>query len=985
MSKDTSGEPTAVKDYDAFEGFVVSMFSTHMPNLNWVRTGATRDGNKDATSFFESTYSKGVCEAWLEIKHKSKPTQNISSRAFDSTLVSALQAGDLKALYFATNACVNTNLHFRISSFHDKALPNLSTLRIYDGGALDDMESGLILSKVGDLIFDGVTISDCIDYANHQLADMKTISTESFYYVIIPIFNPYLGEEEDSIKVYNRKVFVKEKLLIGGWNFLSFRYKPSLLDAKSGVLNLTVEYGGKKRILEKNLNVTTINSPSLFYDQGFELTNTIFEYRNKIENGSIRRFLSVIEGCSGTGKTYIVEEVCASWSSTHEIFPILFSGLEHSDWDYLERLIDFSFNNGIIREKEKVNIGANTDIEFEYRSRLSNMSVRVKKLLLIDDWHKASQVVRLKILEIINILVKKSECVSVIIFTRPHIDTEHLNETLSFFDHYRLLGPTKNDVKNNLESTLSSPPSEEELNFVFEICPNLVCLKVVLDILVKHVDRETNIHEILTNKDSNQLLKLPALTKNEYDLVVLIYSLPNGLSRKEIELLPLGDEVLYNLQTNSLIKTYNYNGIFYIAAHDLWRDAVLSNRKMITKEVLNFLDILSKHDKTRKYTCLAAGLKSSESLGSSAFQDARVERDICVKETRFNDVRYLAESIVSSIHHSEDFLDRISDSHTAYIIASDYLVTGDILNHCSHKTNAMEMLEKGLLVCKKFLHDDKVYSQYMLIRAQIVNLMYWSFDCRFLSKSVDFTHTLDRDRNIALSIIQNRTMMARYLLDEVDSARKVRRRSMNYCGKSELVNERIHLIMDSAKNEMIYSVSRSLKMYSRAIKEYTNFGEETRRVLVAKAQRESLKIKTGTGTGSVRKLKLHIKEIKKGGYFQEYMNSLIDLATIYAVHGEREMSSSCLNEISGHTDIVLNKRVSFKFNQCRAILAELSQNNSDAINYWKKVQSAVSELGDSYKLIPLHNIKQKSGSRMKWFFDIDTLHADIFYIDPRIW
>ena len=985
MSRYRVEKPAQVRDFDMFEELVVSLFSAHMPHFDWKRTGATRDGNKDAVTSFMSPFTDDEYEAWLEIKYRKDPRKNITSRAFDSTLISALESKKLRALYFATNAHVNPQLHFRVSSFHNKALPDLSTLRIYDGDSLESIKCCTEKINVDDLVIEGVFISDCIDYSNHNLTDVKSLSPSSFYYITIALFNPFHSRDEFDIDVFLNGIAVKSAILLENWNFLSFKFVPEFLDQTIEELRLTIGCNGDRKDVIKPIQVVCGKRAEIFYDQGYKLLNKFKSKQDHINGGAIRRFLTIVEGSSATGKTYIVENVCADWSSSHQIISVSFSGIESDDWGCLGRIIDFSFNNGIKVSSNSDGVGLDTDIEYLFTSRLSEIPARLKKLILIDDWQKASPNIRLKALDIIRTLIMKAENVSIALFSRPHIEFESTKESLPEFSVEKLLGPTKQDVEASLYQATGTKPFLEEVDIVFRVCTNLINLQCFIDLVGDTSNNKENVASLVKQVGKNRLLQIPTLSKDEYDLLTIIYLLPNGLKSSEIQLLPFGESTLFSLQANHLIKTNIEEELHYVSIHDLWTEEVLSNKQLITGNVINCLHALSFSGPSRRYSYLAAALIGNNSLMSEAFQEARKERDICINQTKFGEIRNLVEVIVSSEHHAPENIERISDPETAAIIASDYLSAGDTLNHCSHSIQALNMLDLGMKACLGHQSNKHVNAIYLSLKSEVYNIRYWNLDLDFLSDSGRniFRVGQSQRENSALSVIQNRLMMANYLLDRKEEARELKRKSMRFCSTSDLPNERIHLIMDSAKNEMIYSSKKSIGLFSQAIREYGAIDRERRRVIVAKFQRESLRVKCGKGSFDL--LNEYVCEIKLNGYIQEYINCIIDIATIYAYQGDVLKAKSSLSQISSHPDILNNRRKIFKFNQCQAIIAVRQSNNDNAEKYWKRAIKAVEHLRSSYLLVAKHNSQQGDSSIISWFLDDQELRDGTIFVDPRLW
>lgn len=975
-----------LRDFEEFENKIVSLISDAMPNLHWVQTPATRDGNKDAISRISHTLLDDSFEAWLEVKFRKNPNVNIASRAFDSTLVSALDAENLRAIYFATNAKTNTSLQYRLNSFCNKALPNIKNISILDGeaiGLLKDKENKCLIEN---FVFEKIHIVNCVDYANHLLYDLKSISNGEFNYIVIPFFNPFIvcENENDFYYIMKDDVIIERYPLLNGWNFPSFLYYPSKKEINEGYISLYINYKKGVKKLDKKVTFNKLSTVKIYYSSGLEISTLIYGKYESVCKGQSKRSLGLISGGAGTGKTYMLDSICATWSRTHEIFPIQFNGLS-SDWEKLDSLLHFIFGNEIgIPESKPASIDE-VDVTSLIGKIKNGYNTKQKKLVLIDDWQKATSTLTIKGIELIENIVKLSEYVSIFIFSRPGVSYEKLKEFLNYFSQHNLCGPDYTDVESCLSEMLPREVKDEEVKIVLEVSPNVLNLIKTLEIIDEGLKSNESIHSLFSRIDKNALFELPRFNKNEFDILSLIYYLPDGLSENELDYLKVDIDIINTLISSGCVKATRYRALFYTPIHDLWREAVIRKYPIINERVLALIKELIKLNGSRYLSYISASLNTTESLCSNMFKEARELRDKYVKETDFYNVMYLAESISSSPFHSEDSIKKISDSNTAYIIANDFFQYGNIMNHTGYYHVVNGILNKSKKICESFLFDEKISDLYLLIEAELINLSYWSLNCRYLTESSipNSTRNMSKNKRLATAIIMNRFMMGYYLLDDIDNANKVKLRASRFCLKNDVLNEKIHLNMDKAKNEIYLNPANALKLYSKSIKEYELIGNENRRLLVAKTQREALRVKLGKS--KIQEYIPFIKTLKEQGYAQEYMNSMIDLATIYAVMGEQKKSISTLKAVSAHPDFATRNRLIFKVNQCQAIVCAINNQKEKSLEHWKAAFNSIKSLGRSYTRIQEHNIQQKQHSHISWCFEYTQLHSSVLYIDPRLW
>ena len=118
------------QDSRKFEILVEAYLQDRYPLENWKLTKATRDGNRD----LESVCQFSGTSMWAEVKYTIHTDENISSRKYDSTLVSSILEKNLIKIFFISNTSMGSNLIGRIKKFY--YLSTVEKIAFVDGYTL---------------------------------------------------------------------------------------------------------------------------------------------------------------------------------------------------------------------------------------------------------------------------------------------------------------------------------------------------------------------------------------------------------------------------------------------------------------------------------------------------------------------------------------------------------------------------------------------------------------------------------------------------------------------------------------------------------------------------------------------------------------------------------------------------------------------------------------------------------------------------------
>lgn len=99
-----------------FEDLAFDYISYNYADLNWEKTKATRDGNKDGKCDYLAPLDVTL-KYWFEAKYSKSTNKSIPKSHLDSTLVSCLLDGKVVVLAFITNAYISEDYKRRADIF----------------------------------------------------------------------------------------------------------------------------------------------------------------------------------------------------------------------------------------------------------------------------------------------------------------------------------------------------------------------------------------------------------------------------------------------------------------------------------------------------------------------------------------------------------------------------------------------------------------------------------------------------------------------------------------------------------------------------------------------------------------------------------------------------------------------------------------------------------------------------------------------------
>ena len=389
------------KDHRKFEYLVRDYLRYSFPFENWEITSPTRDNNHDG----EYTCVMTGTSCWAEAKYTVHDDQNISSRKFDSTLVSAIiDNGSIIKIFFVTNALINQNLTNRIKKFF-YATNTKKISFVYKNNLESWISSNTHIQQKYFQNWNPVIITPEISLRSLQIfhrVDSYTIDSvienEPFYPLyslknyFIDIEIESTGLEEEDISFFCNNVQLYQGNLISGihsFSLLSVLEK----DLKQNLDVYSFEFWYIHNGIRKNLDSQSISfsvPPKIFKPQ----LRCYRQILSGINNNA--QIIYNIYGSYSTGKSWILTKIKDDLlrDGKRKVIYINFCGNKSDLGDICRILFTliFDYYNLSISAKSLQMYIKNSDYEFSVYSNESIQSLL--KALQKNDFDKIEEVLQ---------------------------------------------------------------------------------------------------------------------------------------------------------------------------------------------------------------------------------------------------------------------------------------------------------------------------------------------------------------------------------------------------------------------------------------------------------------------------------------------------------------------------------------------------------------------------------------------------------------
>lgn len=988
-------------DSRKFEILVQYYLNDNYPTQNWVLTAATRDNNHDLESI--CTYTGNTM--WAEAKYTIHTAQNISSRKFDSTLVSSVDVENLIKIFFFSNCPIETNTIERVKTFFFyMPIKKVAFVDIY---ALEywikknpEIETEFFeqplkqsCPKTQKLNLKAIQIFSQRD-SYHFDSCMETEKILPLYlksnYIVDAVFEGYgLNGKRVEIFCNQRRIFFDKIPL----EIFSVRLTDYILTDENQIdkeypLSFSYKIDGKDFICD---GVYKIQWGMLGHIFGSQLDC----YKKITEIMSLRGNVCInLYGTKNAGKSYILKNIkrdllsennplrkiiyidfIGGYADLEEICRIIFTLIfDCDDLDLIYRKINsIEYTNSL--KTKGINISFLKQIILYIRNKqyleLENILVSLfllngssyleisnyfswEKIYLVDNYHLLSQNNK-KIMDLILEQFQPFNKVTFVITNRTKISNKHIsNIKLSLVSSREILDLLQSITNINFFDLEEVIPDDQQLR-----------VPAVLNTFINNYKQKAaymSISEYYFHffSDLHSYGKEAEYMFNTNPIVILVYIIDEGIPYEFFS------KSMNQKITNAVEKEIVFlkNGIYYPNISYKENFSSKDNVEHYKNEIIQYLLNLAQYDYLKKAYYLSILVKYFPAYYNVYFSELF---QYAYKQFRQN--HYAAAKKIFDVlkEHSKYY------SGDRKLLAQIKYLLGFCNMHCNLSHESTELFEEVYSSYKNKPKDSLYFEAF----SQIIDSYYWSFNK--WNKIIPLIHkfrrewmcySLESDLNPRAYLTSTNRMMVIYLaLDKFDLAQKWFRKNIKLAVKYDMPEHIGYTLMDYAKGIYHCNLYKALQYLELALPFFYTT-EEKRRYFDCLCELNYVKLLLGKITFS--KFEKAQYNLAENQFWVQYFKSFIKSAVYFTIRGDEHEARSNLTKIRTSVNINNNSRVNYFITLL------------DSYLYQKRIKTSIDMISyGSYKKIWKHNI-QKKISNKAILFSINDMN-DYYYIDPRAW
>lgn len=1015
----------------SFEKLAFEYMSDKYPELKWVSTKETRDGNRDGETEQVATLDVTL-KYWYEAKYSKSFDKSISKSHLDSTLVSCMLEKNVVWLAFITNAYISDDYRRRADVF-SKQRDNLKIIYI-NGDEIEnwlfenpDIENKYFSSNNTAKQYNfkdnvqGACILQNYDLSGNQFTKVKKIECEKEYILYFSFYSSC--EQIVSIISNNRALrflsienpmydkYYELKAHIG---YNSFYIPIEVLSTVSDQFDFELKTVlGIIMFSITDISIIKIYNPQIIYSSQLNIQNQIYTMINdRDETNSLFHII----GDAGSGKSYLIHSIYHDTGNPFSSYVIRFTGNDKVNlvncfkiiiaslygdiWEYIND--DYyikQFNDVEVYMLREIKCQTTKDIPKHIFHYFKNVAIKdeigsPRRQIFIDDFHKLSIENATLLNMFCDWFIQQHFNCKIFIFMRP---TELSGD--NYTKEFKITNIEPQDVR---ASIMCNFKNQHNLNQLIEKYPLPLNVLHFINLLCKIHDMEHEFSkksdleiQIILNSiyyDSNQTSCLAfgnqIVGKYKFNSIVYcIYKIKFGVPVDAI--VEYFGEESYNEICDLITKRIILeNASMLYPFHDIFAAAYESINSQKMNDVLESFVVSSAQNgyisKATKFTCLL-------NIGHRCFWKYRKEaseyRDELHENADYFHALEIAKSIKESTFKSLDKYD-FSDCKNLFVLAN-----------CTKYT--MSYLEANSIfadICSVYesTNNAEILGIYLESETEIVNNLIWMLDVKVakqklgkLAKKFDKLYSSNRiighNMTYALLNYYNRIMFVKYMLDE--GSEKDYQKAINISKEFNKPEYVAFAKMDYAK--CIYD--KDIKFATSLMKDaLTLLGDcnEKRRYLDALSEVRFLDdLRNGTFSYSDY---LDIKnKMKSNHYIQSEVKIQLKIIALSLLLGElspEEIRNQLSFIIVNNSAISAGKRHQAYIYHLYAASYYVENNILMCQKYSRMSLNLMKNMGQSYQTVHQNNLKLNS------FHGIVLLNeehkskfTDKFILDFRLW
>ena len=1017
-----------VIDNKRFEELAYEYISDKYPDLKWVSTKQTNDGNKDGMTEYVAPLDVTL-KYWYEAKYSKSFDKSIPKSHLDSTLVSCMLEKNVVWLAFITNAYISEDYRRRADIF-SKQCDNLKI--IYING--DEIENWLFenpkietkyffSTKTAEQhIFEDAVKSAYIlqnfDLHGKQFTKVNNIEIEKEYILYFSFYSSTnqivsIISKNKSICLLNNNnpMYDNHTTLKTHVGFNSFYIPIKAISETTEQFDFEVQTNGEN--VEFSIDdIIIINkyNPQIIYSAQINIQNRIYAMMNdKDESNS----LFYIIGDAGSGKTHLIYNIYhdnGNPFSSHVIrftgnaktdlidcFKIILASLYGDIWEYINddfNIEQFNEIEAYMLQEIKCQTTSNIPekIFYYFKSIATTHEFKMtRRQLFIDDFHKLSAENASLLKAFGDWFVQQRFNCKMFIFSRP-------NSLLS--ENYTQIFKISNIKPQDIEATMKiNFENQQHLTQQIKKYPMPLNVLHFINLICKIHDVEHELNknsnleaQIILNKiynDSKQTscLALGNQVMSEYKnnaIVYCIYKIKFGVPINAI-IQYFGSESyaeVYELITNRIIME-NTNILYPF--HDILANAYESINSNKMNAILENFIIFSEDNnfisKATKFSCLL-------NIGNQCFwkyrNDAIAYRDELHKNADYFHALEIAKSIKECTNKNLDNYD-YSDCKNLFVLGNCTKYTASYLEANSVFSEIRSVYE--------MTNNADILGIYLEAETEIINNLIWMLDVKVakqklnkLSKSFELLYSSKRiiGHNMTYAFLNylNRSMFVKYMLDEGD---------VNDYEKAIKFSEEFNRAEYVAFAKMDYAKSlydKDITVASALMKEaliQLNECNEKRRYLDALSEVCFLN-DIMNKTISYEKYLSIKNDMKSNHYIQSEIKIQLKIIVLNLLFGQvspEGIRNQLSSIVVSNSAIASGKRHQAYIYHLYAMSYYVENNISKSKEYSKMSLNLMRNMGESYQLVHRNNLKLTNYQGVILINEENNTNK--FILDFRLW
>lgn len=1016
-----------------FEQIAYDYISDTYPDLKWIPTKATRDGNKDGHATVNNPLGVTI-KYWYEAKYSISTDKSIPKSHLDSTLVSSFLDGTVAAIAFITNAYISEDYRRRADIFKKKR-DNLKIIYI-NGAELEqwfsthpEMEDKYFHSNEAEpqnLVSNvlGYCILEKYCLNGEIFSKVKNIQVNREYILCVSFYSDAMQDvsincECNFVKLINQgdTNYDNYKKVEANIGYNTFFIPIEVIK----VPNATIVFYVKTEqetfpIYLSDISVIDIYTPNIVYESQSNIEYAIYSL---IKEPDASNVVVSIVGEMGTGKSYLLEKLVDDSKNPFSSYVVSFCGDVSLDTISCYKIILMSFYGDIwnyssenevftsLNEMELSlysqivqNIVTGNSIETITNYYKSNKETRkIAKSMIqifVDDFHKLSvQNQRLLNMFFKWFMLQRYNC-KIFVFSRPEVKPEAI--TLQ----YELQNIKPEDVINTVKANFRNNIYLSNIISKHSLPLNILHLIVILS-QIKDCQSEWEgktpielsvlLNKIYVDSVSKTHSALGEQVLREYKshiLIYCVYKIKTGISVEALNAF-WGENILsdlFDMIKKRIVKEKNDNILPY---HDILQTAFGSyNNNELNKELEKFIIFAEKNNYITKAKLFSVLL----GMGSDYFwkyrREAEAYRDNLHEVAAYYEALELSETI-------EGINTKNLDDYSAKD-CWNLFIKGNCIKYTESHSAANVEFEKIVKIYEMTNNID-ILGIYLEAETEIINDYIWMSEIKNADKrmqkieplllelynnsSLDQVHAVNAFLNYF-----NRRMFLNFMIDKgTENDYNI---ALSYSKELGQKNYIAFAMIDYAKCLYFESIDKAEELLSNALSIIKSLNEPRRQLDI---ESELWFINCiNTQRVDTNAYTLLLKQINLKHYTHTSTKIRLKLILLELLFGEiscTEIREKIYCIAADNSSVTLGKRNQAFINHLLAASYYKESNLKETKKYTRKCLTLLSELGSSYT--DIHKINEQLNCN-NGFLPLHKIHFycatnknNKFILDTRLW